>query len=204
MGIYPPQHVCPKFPYLRYTERLVKTAMILKVYFTVAPVSKNLCVFVAKSPSSLVYLRMTLYGPASPVTAVAARLFLGSLADAERLAKDNPYKIRTVITLCEQRVKQRASGIRYLQFPVRDAQPIPIALLNAILEAIYQAVAEGATLVHCHSGISEAPTLVAAFLDQTGSARFESALRLLRKLRPEIAPAPNLIRSITSQIVYED
>ena len=147
---------------------------------------------------------MTLNRLASSVTAVSTRQFLGSLADAERLAKDNPHQIRTVISLCEERVKQRATDIRYVQFPVRDTQPIPIALLSAILEAIYQAVAQGTVLVHCHSGISRAPTLVAAFLDQTGSVRFEDAIRFLRKLRPEIAPSPNLIRSVTSEIVYED
>lgn len=129
---------------------------------------------------------------------------MGSAADAEWLAKDNPHQIRTVITLCEERVKQRAPDIRYVQCPVRDAHPIPTALLTAILEAIYEGVAQGATLVHCHAGISRAPTLVAAFLDQTGSARFEEAIRTLRKLRSEIAPSPNLIRRITSGIVYED
>jgi len=147
---------------------------------------------------------MTLYSAASSVTVVTPKLFLGSLADAEWLATYNIYQIQTVITLSEDRVKQRAADIRYLRFPVRDAQPIPIALLNAILEAIYEAVVEGAVLVHCHAGISQAPTLVAAFLDHSGSARFEEAIGLLRKLRPEIAPSPNLIRSITSQIVYED
>jgi|ERR1700735_1545802 protein-tyrosine phosphatase len=147
---------------------------------------------------------MTLNRPDSSVTAVTTRLFLGRAADAERLAKDNPHQVRTVITLCEKGVKRRAAGIRYLDFPVHVAQPIPIALLNAILEAIYQAVAEGTVLVHCHGGLSRAPTLVAAFLDQTGSTRFEDAIRFLAKLRPEIAPSPNLIRSITSEIVYED
>ena len=147
---------------------------------------------------------MALKALASSVTPVSTKLFLGSLADAERLAKDNPHQIRTVITLCEKRVKHRATNIRYLQFPVRDAQPIPIALLNAILEAIYQAVAEGAALVHCHFGISRAPTLVAAFLDQSGSVKFEDAICNLRKLRPEIAPSPNLIQSVTSEIVDED
>jgi protein-tyrosine phosphatase len=147
---------------------------------------------------------MTLNRLTSSVTAISSRLFLGSLADAEWLAKYSLHQIRTVITLCEERVIQRAPDIRYLQFPVRDGQPIPIALLSAILEAIYQAVAEGAVLVHCHSGISRAPALVAAFLDQTGSVRFEEAIRFLRKLRPEIAPSPNLIRSVRSEIVYED
>lgn len=120
------------------------------------------------------------------------------------MAKDNPHRIRIVITLCEECVKQRATGIRYLQFPVCDAPSIPSALLNAILEAIYQAVADGATLVHCHSGISKTSTLLAAFLDQTGSAKFDDAICFLAKLRPEIAPSPNLIRSVTNGIVYED
>jgi Dual specificity phosphatase, catalytic domain len=129
---------------------------------------------------------MTLNRPDSSVTAVSTRLFLGRAADAERLANDNPHQIRTVITLCEKGVKRRAAGVRYLHFPVRDAQPIPIALLNAILEAIYQSVAEGTVLVHCHAGLSRAPTLVAAFLDQTGSTRFEDAIRFIAKMRPEI------------------
>ena len=147
---------------------------------------------------------MTLNRLDSSVVAVPPRLFLGSAADAEWLAKYNVHQIRTVITMCEDRVEQRAPDIRYLHFPVRDAHPIPIAFLNAILEAIYQAVAQGAVLVHCREGISRAPALVAAFLDQTGSVRFEEAIRFLAMLRPEIAPSPSLIRGIKSQIVYED
>ena len=147
------------------------------------------------------YHGMRIVPPASSVTPVSPRLFLGSLVDAKRLAKDNPHSIRTVITLCEECVKQRATGIRYLQFPVCDARPIPIALLNAILESIYQAVADGATLVHSHSEISNTPTLLAALLDQTGSAKFEDAICFLAKLRPEIAPSPNLIRCVTNGIV---
>ena len=52
---------------------------------------------------------MALKALASSVTPVSTKLFLGSLADAERLAKDNPHQIRTVITLCEKRVKHRAT-----------------------------------------------------------------------------------------------
>ena len=72
-----------------------------------------------------VYQRMTLNRPAFSVTPVSPKLFLGSLADAERLANANPYQIQTVITLCEARLKQRVRGVRYIEFPVRDAQPIP-------------------------------------------------------------------------------
>jgi hypothetical protein len=75
------------------------------------------------------------------------------------LAKGNPHQIRTVITFCEERVKQRAANIASLQSPLPDAQPIPIALLNAILEAIYRAVAEGAAPVDCHPGLTRAPPI---------------------------------------------
>ena len=143
---------------------------------------------------------MTLNRPDSSVTAVTTRLLLGRAADAEQLAKDNPHQVQTVITLCEKGVKRRAAGIRYLHFPVRDAQPIPIALLNAILEAIYQAVAEGTVLVHCHFGLSRAPTLIAAYFDSIGFLRFMEAIRYLEELRPAIAPSPVLVHTIAHEL----
>jgi hypothetical protein len=141
MYIYRPQHVCLKYPYLRYADGLLKTASFLKKETNCHALQKE----VSKTARSPVYQRMTLNRLTSSVPAVFLRPSWGSLADAERLTKDNPHQIRTVITLCEKRVKQRVPGIRYLQFSVRDAHPIPIALLSAILEAIYQAVAEGAS-----------------------------------------------------------
>jgi hypothetical protein len=56
---------------------------------------------------------------ACSVTPVSTKLFLGSLAYAERLAKDNPHQIRTVIILWEGSVNDaiRASGIFSSQCP---------------------------------------------------------------------------------------
>jgi protein-tyrosine phosphatase len=194
MGIYRLQHLCLKFPCLRYTGGRANSATFP------GKSSQN-------TSRNLRAAGITKYANHSTGIVSNRRVHKTlpcSLADAERLATANPHQVQTVITLCEASVKRRAVGVRYRRFPVRDAQPIPIALLNAMLEAIYQGVGEGAVLVHCHFGLSRAPTLVGAFLDHTGSVRFEEAIRTLRRLRPEIAPAPDLIRSITSQIVYED
>lgn len=67
-------------------------------------------------------------------TPVLDRLYLGSLDDAEALSSANPHQIVTVINLCHEPVVQRVPGIRYLHFPLRDARPISIAWLNAILK----------------------------------------------------------------------
>jgi len=157
---------------------------------------------VSKSVSSPVYYRMTLNRPASSVTAVSTRLFLGSLSDAEQLAKDNPHQIRTVISLCEKRAKQRAAGIRYLQFPVRDARPIAVAWLNAILISIEDGMARGRVLVHCGAGMSRAPTVVAALLDRIGFLDFDRALSYLEDLRPAVAPSKALVESIARELSH--
>lgn len=69
-----------------------------------------------------------------PLTKISERLFLGSSEDAEALAAANPHRIKTVLTLSETPIRHRASAIRYLHFPVRDAK-IPVAWLNSILTA---------------------------------------------------------------------
>ena len=137
---------------------------------------------------------------ASSITKVLNCLFLGGHRDAEALASANPHDIATVITLCEEPVTRRNSAIRYLHFPVRDACPIRLSWLNAILIAIEESVARGAVLVHCGVGISRAPTVVAAYLDRIGFLGFSEALHYLENLRPAIAPSPVLVDTIAREL----
>jgi hypothetical protein len=134
------------------------------------------------------------------ITKVLDRLFLGGRRDAEELASANPHQIVTVITLCEEPVGRRNPAIRYLHFPVRDARPIRISWLNAILIAIEESVARGAVLVHCGVGVSRAPTVVAAFLDRIGFLGFARALSYLEDLRPDVAPSRALVESIEREL----
>jgi protein-tyrosine phosphatase len=127
-------------------------------------------------------------------------LYIGGRCDAEALSSDNPHQIRTVTTLCEEPVSRRSLTIRYLHFPVRDARPIRISWLIAILIAIGESVLRGAVLVHCGIGVSRAPTVVAAYLDRIGFLGFSEALRYLENLRPAIAPSPVLVKTIAREL----
>lgn len=136
----------------------------------------------------------------SSITKVLDCLLLGGRRDAEALCSISPLQIATVITLCEEPVRRRNPAIRYLHFPVRDARPIPISWLSAILIAIEESVPRGAVLVHCGAGVSRAPTVVAAYLDRIGFLRFSEALCYLENLRPAIAPSPVLVQTIAREL----
>jgi hypothetical protein len=139
-------------------------------------------------------------GVSPSITKVLDCLFLGGRRDAEALSSANPHQIATVITLCEEPVGRRVPGIRYLHFPVRDARPISISWLNAILISIEESVVRGAVLVHCGVGVSRAPTVVAAFLDRIGFLGFARALSYLEDLRPDVAPSRALVESIAREL----
>lgn len=143
---------------------------------------------------------MLIAGVSPTITKVLDRLFVGGRRDAEALCSVNPHQIVTVISLCREPVVQRVSGIRYLHFPVRDARPIRISWLNAILVAIEESMARGAVLVHCGVGVSRAPTVAAAYLDRIGFLRFSEALHYLENLRPAIAPSPVLVQTIAGEL----
>jgi hypothetical protein len=150
------------------------------------------------SPRRYIYNVPTLGSP----TEIINHLFLGGLEDAEALSRANPYQIVTVITLCHEPVVQRVSGIRYLHFPVRDASPISIAWLNAILTSIEESMTRGSVLVHCGAGMSRAPTVVAALLDRIGLLSFARALSYLEALRPVVAPSRALVESIARELSH--
>ena len=116
------------------------------------------------------------------------------------LSSANPLQIMSVITLSEEPVEQRNPAIRYLHFPVRDARPIRISWLNAILTAIEESMPRGAVLVHCGVGISRSPAVVAAYLDRIGFLSFARALSYLESLRPAVAPSKALVESIEREL----
>ena len=125
---------------------------------------------------------------------------MGGLRNAKSLHTANPNQIATVITLCQQPVFRRAASIRYLHYPIRDARPVRIAWLNAILTSIEEGMARGSVLVHCGAGLSRAPMVVAAFLDRMGLFSFDAALRYIEQLRPAIAPSAVLAESISREL----
>lgn len=135
-----------------------------------------------------------------PMTQVWERLYLGSRIDAEHLAKSNPHAITTVISLCEEPVIQRASGINYLRHPIVDDHFLPQSTLDAILDAIAENIRWGTVLLHCGSGISRAPIFSAAWMDAVGYKSLEAALEEIAERRRIIAPSSTLLRAVRKSL----
>src|SRR5258708_13386212 len=58
------------------------------------------------------------------VTKIWERLYLGSLKDAEQLARSNPQRITTVVSLCREQAIHRAPKITYIHIPIPASPPI--------------------------------------------------------------------------------
>src|ERR1035441_10122049 len=130
------------------------------------------------------------------MTRIWERLFIGSLQDAERLSRNNPIQIATVISLSEQCVERKAEDVRYIRLPIEDAEPVPMRQFNAVMDAMAMNIREGIVLLHCGLGVSRAPTLTAAFLHRTGDKTFDAAIEEIRHLRPSVDPSKILMSSV--------
>jgi protein-tyrosine phosphatase len=129
------------------------------------------------------------------VTRIWERLYLGSLKDAEQLARSNPQRITTVVSLCRQQAVQRAPKIIYMHIPIQDARPISAQKFEDIMFAIGLGVRRGNLLLHCLQGMNRSPILMAAWLDRCGYAGIDKALSQIAKLR-DIAPSRTLLTSV--------
>jgi atypical dual specificity phosphatase len=127
------------------------------------------------------------------VTRIWERLYLGSLKDAEQLARSNPQCITTVVSLCREQVVHRAPKITYIHIP--DSRPISAQKFDDIMFAMAIGVRRGNLLVHCVAGMSRSPILIAAWLDRCGYAGIDKALSQIAELR-DLAPSRALLQSV--------
>jgi protein-tyrosine phosphatase len=134
------------------------------------------------------------------MTQIWERLFLGGLADAQRLAKGNPNHIDTVISLCEGCVTSKRPGVNYISIPIEDDQPVPVAHFDRIIDAIAENIRWGTVLVHCGVGISRAPSMAAAYMDAVGCMGIDAAIKEIRKARPFISPSKTLLDSLKENL----
>lgn len=129
------------------------------------------------------------------MTKIWERLFLGSLKDAEQLARSNPQRITTVVSLCRQQAVHRASKITYIHIPIPDARPISAQKFEDIMYAMAIGLRRGNLLVHCLEGMNRSPIVVAAWLHRCGYAGIDKALSEIAALR-DLAPSDTLLRSV--------
>lgn len=129
------------------------------------------------------------------MTKIWERLYLGSLKDAAQLARSNPRRIATVISLCREKTLERARNIIYFHIPIPDAAPISSQKFEDIMYAIAIGVRRGSVLVHCREGVNRSPIVIAAWMDRCGYAEIDKALSEIAGSR-EVAPSRALLTSI--------
>ena len=129
------------------------------------------------------------------MTKIWERLYLGCLKDAEQLARSNPQRITTVITLCREQPVHRAPKITYIHIPIPDSRPLSAQKFEDIMFAIAIGVRRGNLLVHCLAGMSRSPILIAAWQHRCGYAGIDNALSEIADLR-DLAPSQTLLRSV--------
>src|SRR5882672_5232036 len=130
------------------------------------------------------------------ITQIWKWLFLGSLYDAERLAKANPQGIEDVVSLSATRPCNTRQEINYIHIHVEDEIAIPVDQFNAIMRVIAENIRRGKVLIHCGSGISRAPVMTAAYMHSVGYKSLDAALLEIAELRPIIAPSAILLASV--------
>ena len=133
-------------------------------------------------------------------TQIWTRLYLGSLQDAERLARANPLGIGTVVSLSATLPCNTRPEITYVHLHVEDAQAIPVNQFDAVIGAIAENIRRGKALIHCGSGISRAPIMTAAYMCAVGHKDLDAALLEIARLRPIIAPSAILLASVRGHL----
>ncbi len=129
------------------------------------------------------------------MTRIWERIYVGNLKDAELLARSNPQRIATVISLTREQAVSRAPSITYIHIPIPDSRPIPAQKFEDIMFAIAIGVRRGNLLVHCLAGMSRSPILIAAWMQRCGFAGIDKALSEIAELR-EVAPSRTLLKSV--------
>ena len=122
------------------------------------------------------------------------RLFVSDFRAAERLAKENPLCIRTVLSVCAEKMQLRSREISYVQLPVLDAQPLQFEMVDEVMHTVARNIISGRVVIHCAAGLSRSPVMTALYFDLVGYRSFDVALGELARLRP-IDPSPVTVRS---------
>lgn len=131
-----------------------------------------------------------------PVSQIWDRLYVGCYYDAEQLNHFNPHRIDFVVNCTPDRVEHR-NGIQSVVLGLEDGHPVPIDTLITALQAIRRAMAYDKTvLVHCHAGMSRAPSITAAYMYSAGFKSFDDFVQYIKDRRPIIKPHFEITNSI--------
>ncbi|MES2392946.1 MAG: hypothetical protein V4555_14970 [Acidobacteriota bacterium] len=130
------------------------------------------------------------------MTRLWERLYLGSLADSERLMDSNRHGITTVITLSKSPVSSKRHDVNYIHIPVEDAKAVSVGRFDAVMDTIAENIRWGTVLVQSDKAGNTALNFAAAWMAAVGYKNIDGALVEIRQLHPFMTPSRTLLSSI--------
>lgn len=125
-------------------------------------------------------------------------IFLGDLIDACHVLLTGWGEVGAVLNMAdltdaEPPYPPVPGSVVYCHLPLVDFQYCDPRIWHEAADFIAQH--KDGVLVHCLAGISRSPTAVLAYLVKYEKLGPWRAMRLLRKVRPQVRPAPELMES---------
>ncbi len=130
------------------------------------------------------------------ITHVAPLLYVGGEFRDHQWPQIADMGIRAVLNLQAERVDQfqGTPPERTLHLLIPDFHPPTFQQFDSGVAFITAAHADGLPVfVHCHAGVGRAPLMAAAYLVTAHHLSTRSALTLIRRARPIIAPNPRQV-----------
>ena len=131
-----------------------------------------------------------------PVEIIPSKLYIGDKNSAVSISALRARDITQVIVagkLLKTHLKEE--GIKYLELPLDDALEEDIkSHFESSLDFIEKG--EGATLVHCHGGISRSATIVTAFVMKSQDLGVDEALGYVKSKHSHAFPNSSFLRQL--------
>ncbi|KAM6503317.1 hypothetical protein JOM56_000260 [Amanita muscaria] len=124
-------------------------------------------------------------------------LWIGDLPSAQNTELLKGHGIYSILSAMRGRIQIKETFIRH-QILLDDSEDedVLVHLLPSI-HFIQEELDKGrGVLVHCQAGISRSSTIVAAYLMHSRDLDTNSALELIRKVRPNVEPNQNFLRQL--------
>jgi atypical dual specificity phosphatase len=113
-------------------------------------------------------------------------IFIGDAQDAKRVNKD---RIDAILNLAKEVNDPEIEGIEHVKVPLTDDGVNDCVRINQAVEELARLQGgKKRTLVHCHSGRSRAPGIVAKYFHKYQGWSLDSAIEAIQAKRPIADP----------------